>query len=113
MLSAKYSLRYSAHTCSPLIRIGITFFIFASLLTITATKTYAQATSQRIYSYSCGNLSSGHCYAYMDWPGGMQGEKTDIKIQPITCANSCSSNGFLNYEFWVGQGSEYWVEAGI
>lgn len=70
-------------------------------------------------SYACGNLNSGHCYANMYWPGSMEGEKTDINVQPI----NCGCDGFLNDELWVQStggcggdglgGSNCWVEAGI
>jgi hypothetical protein len=66
-----------------------------------------------IHAYSCGNLQINHCYAEMYWPGSMQGEKTDIKVEPITCG----CNGFLNDELWVqstsGCSPNCWVEAGI
>jgi hypothetical protein len=81
----------------------------SQLFTLT---TYAQ-TTHRATSYSCGNLSSNHCYANMYWPGGIQGEKTDILAEPI----NCGCDGFLNAELWVqassGCAPNCWVEAGL
>ena len=66
-----------------------------------------------VHAYSCGDLYVNHCYGEWYWPGAMQGEKTDIKVEHI----NCGCNGFLNDELWVQSSSgcspNCWVEAGI
>lgn len=78
-----------------------------------AVTAYAQTAHRTIPLYSCGDLNNNHCYANMYWPGAIQGEKTDIRIEPI----NCGCNGFLNAELWVqstsGCSPNCWIEAGI
>jgi hypothetical protein len=91
----------------------VSFFAVGSGSHFTA---YAQAAHQAIPNYSCGDAHTppGHCYAYMDWPGGPQGEKVDITAQGIGCGNACSSNGEINTEMWdVDATASNWVEIGL
>jgi hypothetical protein len=91
--------------------------VFALLLSLVVLVYHPQAA---LASYSCGNVSSGHCYARVYWSRSTSGAYVNIQVvslycNPQLCYGSNGVNqeiGFVDNEMWFSQGSSYWVEAG-
>jgi hypothetical protein len=89
--------------------------VAVSLLLIFGTERPAQA-------YSCGDPSSGHCYARTKWSLSTSGAITDIFHLPMGCSADCGGFGFVDSEMWVADTQTEgctsngfgacWVEAG-
>lgn len=70
-------------------------------------------------AYSCGDASSGHCYAESDgdnYPSGFRGAKVQIYVVHLQC-NQCgginTTTGFIDNEMWLDDSAyAHWVEAG-
>jgi hypothetical protein len=66
-------------------------------------------------NWSCGGLSSGHCYGVQAW-GGANGADTRISLD-TNLSGGASSNDWNNWSFvttelWLSNGT-YWVEVGV
>jgi hypothetical protein len=58
--------------------------------------------------YSCGTLSSDHCYGINRWLGTTYGASTRATVVQLH-----AGNGFMNNTLWVGNNdSSRWIEAG-
>lgn len=85
----------------------VVLFILALVFVPFGTVSHVHAATQ--ISYSCGDLSSGHCYGVKFW-GGANGADTRITLHPTNGGN----DGFVNTEMWLqSSDTSYWVEAGI
>lgn len=82
-------------------------FATALLLSLLSSM-FASPRAEAAPLYSCGNGSSGHCYAVQNWDGGTPGARTSIFTNGIF-----SGDCFVTNEMWLAQSNPYWVEAGM
>jgi hypothetical protein len=86
-----------------------------------AAASFAGAGPARADEYSCGSITSGHCYGVTTWEEQPQyfGAYTDIAHAPLSCVGC---DGFVTNELWVVDNAspactasprrKCWVEAG-
>ncbi|GHO55793.1 hypothetical protein [Ktedonobacter robiniae] len=96
-------------------RLIITFVMAFMMVSVAAQPQKAFAHTNAVSNkfmpaYSCGTVSSNHCYGVARWQGSVSGGFTSISVVQL---HADASQAIMNNSLWIGNSAgSQWVEAG-